>query len=407
MPAGSAAAGAAWCSEPARADRPPVVPGPNVHLVYAIPYDAADQLATIGPRLEEAARSVEEWWLREDAQRAPRFDRHDSSCGLQLDVTTLRLDGTSRSYERYADIGVLIAGEAASGLPSEHAITMVFYDGPGGIPDVCGQGGGALDEPGIGIVYLNACPEIPDDLLLAHELLHALGALPEGAPHGCPDDPGHPCDDPVDALWPTTTGTPLAGLRLDAARDDYYAHEGAWSDLRDSIYLRRVGEQATKLALAVRGGGTVSSPIPGVDCSTPCTIDWDVRMDVPLRARPAAGRRFIRWEGACTGRAACVVSLRGARIDVSAVFAEPTLRLELGVSGRGRVQAGARWSCSRACTRQVRSFTPLRLRAQPAAGWRLKRWSGPCRRADLTCVVPMEQATQVRVVFARASQTQG
>jgi hypothetical protein len=390
------------CLERATRDRVPIEPGPTVHMVYAIPLDGEDRLALIGPRLEEAARSVERWWLREDPRRAPRFDRYRSPCGMQLDVTTYRLDGTARSYARLADVAALIADEVATSAPAEFAIILVAYDGPGGLPDVCGQGGGSLNEPGVGLLFVNACPEVADDLLLAHELVHALGALPEGAPHPCPDDEAHPCDDPTDVLWPKATEAPLADHRLDAARDDYYGHAGEWADVRDSIYLRRVGEPRTRVTLRVRGAGLVSSPVPGVQCSSTCVTDWDARMEVPLAATARSGRRFVRWEGACAGADACTIVLRGAPLEVHAVFAPPTLRLALAVDGRGSVRAGSRWVCKRECARPVRSFAPIRLRALPATGWRLARWEGACRGREPICVVPMERMTTVRVVFAHA-----
>ena len=247
-------------------------------------------------------------------------------------------------------------------------------------------------------MYLNACPTVPDDLLLAHELLHALGALPDGAPHPCPGDDGHPCDDPADALWPTATGSPLADLHLDAARDDYYGHGGSWPDLRDSVYLRRLGESSTTLAVRVRGLGTVTSSVPGVSCTTTCDSHWDVRMTVELHAAPARARRFVRWEGACEGRP-CADELRGSRVGVTAVFAPRTVRLGLAVTGRGTLRTSTGWTCTDSCTRDVRSFSPVRIHARPAPGWRLHRWSGRCDGRATTCVVAMETVTRVRAVF--------
>src|SRR6267378_3415373 len=46
-------------------------------------------------------------------------------------------------------------------------------------------------------------------VVAAHELLHMLGALPLGAPHACPGDDGHPCDDQRDLLWPFLLATSL------------------------------------------------------------------------------------------------------------------------------------------------------------------------------------------------------
>ena len=48
------------------------------------------------------------------------------------------------------------------------------------------------------------------------ELLHALGALPAGAPHPCSaSDDGHPCDSEQDILYPYASGAALSSLILD------------------------------------------------------------------------------------------------------------------------------------------------------------------------------------------------
>jgi hypothetical protein len=126
---------------------------------------------------------------------------------------------------------------------------VVYYDGPSVETNVCGTGGGNL---------LTAAPEVypediqalytdvPTDAITAHELLHALGALPAGAPNACTAatnplgavaDSGHPCDSPQDILYPVASGAPLAQLILDVNHDDYYAHSGTWDDIQDSAWL--------------------------------------------------------------------------------------------------------------------------------------------------------------------------
>lgn len=391
-----------WCSAETALDRRAIEPGPTIHLVYALPFDAPGALDVVGPRVDAAVRSIEAWWRREDPQRVPRFDRYRASCGAQLDVTTVRLDPPTRWFERRAETApAIVAGVAARGLVAEYVATLILFDGPGGPRDACGQGGTVSDGGRVGVVFLDACPDLPADTQLAHELLHALGALPPGAAHPCPGDARHPCDDAADVLAPTTDGRPLAALRLDGAGDDYYDHAGRWPDVRDTVFLRRLDERRAGLVVRVRGRGTVSSPVPGVACTTACTTSWDVKLQVPLDARPGRGHRFVRWEGACTGTRSCAVRPASAPARVTAVFAPPTFRFRVVVEGRGTVRVGDRSICRSSCVRGVPSYRALRLDAEPAPGWRLSGWSPPCARATARCSVAVEGPMSVRVRFVQ------
>src|SRR5205823_10699590 len=118
---------------------------------------------------------------------------------------------------------------------------LVYYDGPPPNPPyTCGIGGGAFDGGGIAIVLLSSCAGVPTDTIAAHELLHAFGALPAGAPHACPGDAGHPCDSTADILYPYASGQPLSQELLDVGHDDYYGHSGTWLDIQDSLWLHLV-----------------------------------------------------------------------------------------------------------------------------------------------------------------------
>jgi hypothetical protein len=159
-------------------------------------------------------------------------------------------------------------------------------------------------------------------------------------------------------------------------------------------------EQQLTLALAITGKGSVESDIPGVDCAASCETEWDAGSAVSLEALPAEGQRFVRWSGSCTGSARCAVSLRAAA-SVGALFAPARFGLVLSVSGRGSVfGAGTPCRVTR-CLRAATSYTALRLRAIPAAGWRLTGWSGACAGRTSTCTVPMTKATAVRARFVR------
>ena len=390
----------AWCAEPSARDRQGPVLGPSVHIVYAIPSDAPDRFAEVGPRIAADVAAIEAWWRRQDPGRALRFDRYPASCGAQIDLTLIRLAEDTRYYSRFAIQGDMIDADLAGvGLDLDRRINLIYYGGPAADADVCGEGGGLPDELGRIVVFLQSCTDRDRARIVTHEILHALGALPAGAPHACPGDDGHPCDGDSDVLAPKVDIRPLETLTLDVGRDDYYGHRGSWYDLRDSEFLRRLDEPATRLAVTISGEGGVSSPSLGLDCDSRCVTRWDGRLEVGLQARPAAGMRFVRWEGDCSGRS-CSVQLTGANVGVIAIFAPPTYALTLSRAGRGRIVSGST-VCSARCTRDVRSYAALRLRAEPEPGWRFSHWRGACRGTKAGCVLEMSRRAATHAVFRR------
>lgn len=398
-----AAAAADWCGSATTQDRPPALAGRSIRVVYAYPSDGTDRSAEIAPRISADVEAVDTWWRQQDPLRQPRFDRAAFSCGLQADILALRLSDSTDALRSEAVRGdrIVAAAESASG-DSPYEKLLVFYDGPVGNPDLCGEGEGRADGDGVAIVYLAACTDVPTSTTAAHELLHAFGALATaGPPHGCPDNPGHPCDSQLDVLYPfALPNAPIESLALDVGHDDYYGHSGSWLDVQDSLWLQLVSQQI-RLAVVITGRGSVRSNVPGVSCGVTCATDWDAGSVVTLEPLPAAGQRLVRWSGACSGSERCVVTLDAAR-SVTAFFAPERFGLVLAVSGRGKV-TGAGLPCAAArCARQARSYTPVRLRAAPAKGWRLAGWNGACSGRALTCTVGMTKASSVRARFVKA-----
>jgi hypothetical protein len=222
-----------------------------------------------------------------------------------------------------------------------------------------------------------------------------LGALPAGAPHPCPGDSAHPCDAQlVDVLSPQTDGRPLQQQVLDVNHDDYYAHSGTWDDLQDSRWLSHLDTPQVPLSVAMSGGaGRVSSDQPGLDCTVVCTTQWDQGTIVTLQATPAAGRRFVRWAGACTGPS-CTVTLSQAQ-SVTAVFGPLTIPLKVTAVGRGSVK------CTPVCAKAFPAGDPLTLRAVPAKGWKFAGWSAGCKGTQLVCRPATGKALTVRATFRR------
>ena len=392
---------APWCGSPSVQDRAPAVAGPTIRVLYMIPSDGADRTAELAPRISADVDEIAAWWLTQDAEREPRFDRASFPCGPQADILTLRLTDSAAAispgavrFERIANA----AGAATGSLGYQKH--LVYYDGPTDNGRICGEGGGTADGHGIAVVYLSSCPGVPTAPVAAHELLHAFGALPaSGPPNACPDTRAHACDSDRDILYPFADTTPLGSRLLDFGRNDYYAHSGAWLDVQDSPWLRLVTRQVP-LTVGIAGTGVVESDIPGVDCTASCTTEWDAGTTVSLEALAAEGQRFVRWSGGCTGTLGCVVTLSAAT-SVGVQFAPERFGVAVSVAGRGAVTgAGAPCRLAR-CVRQATSYTPLRLRATAAKGWRFAGWAGACSGRNAVCTLPMTKTSAVRARFVK------
>jgi Divergent InlB B-repeat domain len=399
--AGNAVA-APWCGTTTTQDRAPALTGRSIRVIYAYPSDGVDRSSEVASRMSADVDEIDAWWRGQDPLREPRFDRSAFPCGLQADILSLRLSDTSETLRSEAVRGdriVALVGVATG--RSSYEKELVYYDGPVNDADRCGEGTGRPDGDGIAMVYLAACTDVSSAVVAAHELLHSFGALAEtGPPHACPDSRGHPCDSVLDILYPyASSGTTLVSLALDVGRDDYYGHSGSWPDAQDSLWLRLVSQQV-RLALAITGRGSVESDVPGMDCAASCATEWDAGSVVALEPLAAGGQRFVRWSGSCTGSDRCEVTLDAAR-SVSALFAPERFGLVVTLAGKGKVTGAGAPCISSRCARSGRSYTPVRLRATAAKGWRLAGWSGACAGRAATCSLPMTKAASVRARFVR------
>src|SRR5205085_11710278 len=127
-----------------------------------------------------------------------------------------------------------------------------------------------------------------DATVALHELIHDLGAVPDGAPHRCAGS-AHVCDTMTDIMYPTTSGGPLSNWVLDPGRDDYYGHSGSWWDVRNSDFLEHLDTPQFVLALTLAGtgSGSVASNLPGIECPGACSIPWDSGAGVLLEPTAA------------------------------------------------------------------------------------------------------------------------
>lgn len=355
------------------------------------------------------------WWRREDPARAPRFDLFEfPGCETRfgkLDLSFARLPDPSSVYAptigRFQRIATQLAATPFV-FAATHKKYLVFFDGAVGNDKVCGTGGGR--ETGgrlsYGIVYLRSSCNLTIGegggaaYVGAHELLHALGALPPGAPNACQGDDGHPCDSSVDVLSTFYRGGSIDSAILDVNRDDYYGHSGSWFDIQDSRWLLDAATQV-QLNLSVSGSGMVESGVNGQECDASCTTEWDAGTALELVADPSPGFGLASWTGACAGRSesTCAVDL-AATTEAGAVF-RPIRRLVLKITGRGTVTGGD-LRCSRSCSAEGVEGARFALRARAARGWRFVRWSGGCRGARPACALQLGAGgATAAAVFAR------
>ena len=402
--AATAAGASNWCGAASTADLlPQTVPGPSIHLVYAYPSDGVDRLTQFGTTIQTDAETIDAWWRGQDPTRTPRFDTFAFSCGPQLDISDIKLLNTGSELLPIAGrFDRISEALRAAGLASQFEDYLVYYDGLDAGDNICGQGGTIDPNRGssLAIVFVGSCQPVPTSVTAAHEMTHALGAVTPPAKNECPPpNDGHVCDSKLDLMYPFVDETPLSSLILDTGRDDYYGATGIGFDVRTSRWLRHLDEPASHLVLGLKGSGSVTTDAPGLNCTVTCESDWDGGQTVNLTATPAAGMRFIRWAGACSGDGVCTLTLSGA-ISATALFAPQKFVMAVGVTGQGNVVAsGVR--CTKHCRVPVTSYTSVILRAAAKKGWKFKRWGGACHGTQLTCTVPMTKDAGANATFVK------
>jgi hypothetical protein len=398
---------AGWCgSGESSTDRPDATTGAQVHAIWVVPADSPDTFATGAPKMADDLASLSSWWVGQDPTRAPRIDNAIFPGGTCADISFVRLSEPASFFVGANNAFNSIQNDLATlGFGNLFKKYLVYFDGPVVEANICGTGSGNFTSgPSFAVLWLTGCPGIPTDGTAVHELLHALGALPAGAPNGCTAadnpvgplaDPGHPCDSSTDVLYPVSNGTPLTQLALDVNHDDYYAHSGTWDDLQDSDWMHVLAAPAVPLTLTITGAGQVTSVVPGVVCSASCTTQWDGGTSTSLLEQAAIGRRFVGWSGACTGKRDCAVTL-GSAVSVSATFGPVRIPVALGHAGKGTV------TCSPKCGKTFAGGARLTLRAVPASGWKFASWTGDCAKSHVaTCRPGTDFHVRARAIFRR------
>jgi len=416
-----------WCGlgQPTAVDRKPDGDASStrqVHVTYVVPSDSPNRFTTLASLIATDTSAIEAWWRREDSTRAPRYDLF-AFPGCASKFGTLDL-----GFVRLPQAGVVYTGDSGadallSDLSGLEALTsqkhVVYYDGPAPFDnDVCGtafvprsattQGGfsgiafnwlRSLCGGDVGAGGLNAAVAV-------HELIHGLGALQGGSgPNECqPPNTGHVCDGVTDVLYPEANSqTTLSTQLLDVGRNDYYGHSANTFDVQDSAWLSHLPQQRLAVTIqrtgAAKGSVRLTSPT-ALECAQSCNLQLDLGLSATLVARPTAGSRFVGWRGACTGTAACAVTLDAAR-SIVASFAAGTFRLTVGVGGKGKVSSSpAGLTCPTRCAASFKASSSVRLRATASPGFVFSGWTGSCRGKS-ACVVKLNGNRSVRATFKR------
>jgi hypothetical protein len=149
------------------------------------------------------------------------------------------------------------------------------------------------------------------------------------------------------------------------------------------------------------GNGSVLSTPTGIACGDQCAEEFSLGAQVSLHAVPAASSEFAGWTGACTGTAACVVTLDGAK-SVGASFVVKTLDLDVSVIGAGGAVASATGgiSCGVDCEEVYDYGQSVGLVPVPAAGWQFHGWTGACTGSG-ACTVSMTADRSVGAIFTQ------
>ncbi|MBL8916319.1 MAG: hypothetical protein JNM17_36805, partial [Archangium sp.] len=149
------------------------------------------------------------------------------------------------------------------------------------------------------------------------------------------------------------------------------------------------------------GQGTITSSPAGLACGTSCTAPFASGTAVTLTATPDATSTFTGWSGACSGTAACVVTVSAAT-SVSATFTRNRYALHVAKSGSGNgavTSAPAGIDCGTSCTTDFDAGTVVTLTATPDGASSFAGWSGACTGSG-ACVVTMSAAANVTATFS-------
>lgn len=151
------------------------------------------------------------------------------------------------------------------------------------------------------------------------------------------------------------------------------------------------------------GVGEVTSQPAGIACGTACVAEFDEGRKVTLTATPDSHSAFTGWSGACSGTAACTVTMSADRSVTAEFTALPQRNLTVAASGAGDgavVSEPAGIDCPGVCAEHFNEGSSVTLVATPSVHNRVASWSGCGSQPTATeCTVQMSSDRSVEVSF--------
>ena len=162
------------------------------------------------------------------------------------------------------------------------------------------------------------------------------------------------------------------------------------------------GEHPLTVAKVGTGSGTVTSDPAGIACGDTCSALFTENITVTLTAEASPEASFDGWSGACTGTAACTVTMDMAQA-VTATFTllpiNHTLTVTPAGTGAGMVTSDpAGIDCGNTCVASFSENITVTLTAEASSGSTFEGWSGACT-GTAACTVTMDMAQAVTATF--------
>ncbi len=159
------------------------------------------------------------------------------------------------------------------------------------------------------------------------------------------------------------------------------------------------------LSVSISGNGSVASTDGSINCPGTCSQTYQADTQQTLNAWAASGWAFTGWSGGgCSGTGQCNVTMTQDQ-TVTASFL-PLYTLNVTTSGNGSVQSSDGFiNCPGVCSHVYVGNTPVTLNSEPAQGWSLNSWSGPCTGNAPTCTFSISSDTSVGATFTQDSYT--
>jgi Metallo-peptidase family M12/Divergent InlB B-repeat domain/FG-GAP-like repeat len=152
------------------------------------------------------------------------------------------------------------------------------------------------------------------------------------------------------------------------------------------------------LSVSKTGAGTGTVSGGTINCGSICAANIVAGGTVTLSASASPGSTFTGWSGACTGVAACTVTMDVSK-SVTANFALSQFSLSVTKAGAGMgTVSGGGINCGATCNVNSNYGSSVTLTATPAVGSAFAGWSGGCTGTG-ACTLTIDAAKSVTATF--------